>query len=592
MAAQLRVLGPTRLQRTVSHGARDVHVQSKRLALLAYLALASQRGRCHRHTIIALFWPDCDEQHGRNALNQAIHGLREVLGHSVVATHGSEEVAASQTELWCDAVAFEAAAAHGRHEEALALYRGPLLDGRHVRSAPEFDQWLIAERERLRACAAEAAAALAGAAQAEGRTTRCIHWLKRLLDLSPDDEAALRQLMTLRQTGGDSVAALRDYDTFERRLSRDLRVSPSPETKALAQDIRNRLQRSGSRAVGPESPAYDQYWRGLLHWTRRNPEDLRKATLHFREAIARDPACAQLHAALAMAMSVLGAAFYDVEPPSRVYPDAKAALLEALTIDPENPEALASLAVVRALYDWDWHAADIGSAQACAAAPHEALVHHARAIVLVYSGRVDGAIASIRRAARLEPFVLGYQEILGFYLYMARRYQEALEQLRRTLEIDSRLYLAQLALGHTAAALGQWRDATIAYNAAIRVVGRRPYPLASLAILLARISQRRSALKVSHELMACTGSRGYVRPTYVAAVHAALGNHDATFTCLERAIEERDTHLPAIVIDPFFDPVRKDRRYRDVVRRVGLAERRDQWERVRGESASGSSSRR
>lgn len=132
MAAQLRVLGPSRLQRTVSHSPRDVHVQSKRLALLAYLALASQRGWCHRHTVIALFWADCDEQHGRNALNQAIHDLREALGHSVITTFGSEEVAVSPTELWCDAVAFEAAAAHGRHEDALALYRGPLLDGMHV----------------------------------------------------------------------------------------------------------------------------------------------------------------------------------------------------------------------------------------------------------------------------------------------------------------------------------------------------------------------------------------------------------------------------------------------------------------------------
>lgn len=77
----------------------------------------------------------------------------------------------------------------------------------------------------------------------------------------------------------------------------------------------------------------------------------------------------------------------------------------------------------------------------------------------------------------------------------------------------------------------------------------------------------------SDELMACADNRGYVRPTYLAAVHAALADHDAAFTWLERAVHEHDTHLPSIVIDPFFDPVREDQRFPSVLRCVGLASR-------------------
>ncbi len=567
MRAELRVLGVPVLRRAIGKTARAVHLQPKRLALLAYLALTPRGGWCRRHALIGLFWPECPEDDARNALSQALHGLRQALGARALATRGHEEIGLVPGILWCDGVALEEAVSAGRHEEALSLYRGPLLDGLHVASVPAFDDWVAAEREHLRLRAAEAASMLARAEQACGRTARSLHWLKRLLDLSPDDESALRELMTVRRSSGDPVGALREYQAFERRLLRDLDVAPSGQTRVLARQIRQELRPPPS--APDDSGADDAYWRGLVCWSRRTPDDLRKAAVHFRDAIARDPSSARAHSALAMALSALGGAYYDVERPDRVYPEMKTAVARALEIDANHAEALASQAVIQALYERDWPAADASSARACGIAPDNALVHHARAVVALYSGRVPEAIASIGRATKLEPFVLGYQEIKGWYLYLARRYAEAIRRLQQLLDLEPRLYLARVALGHAHVARGEMPDAERCYASAMEVVGRHPYVLASLGVLFARTSRRQDASRILAELAECSTGR-YVRPTYFAAVHAVLGDRDAAFICLQQAIAERDSHVTSIACDPSFDVLRDDRRFLALLSRLGL----------------------
>jgi DNA-binding SARP family transcriptional activator len=219
MVVELSLLGACRLRRRVGGTARDIHLQPKRFALLAYLGLAAGRGLCRRDTLLALLWSNFEEQHARNALNQAVHALRRVVGGGSVITRGHDELGVSSHRVRCDAAEFEKACASGRYEDALALYQGPLLEGLHVSDARGFEDWLTTERERLRVLAAEAASELSRREQRLGHTSGTLRWLRRLLDLSPDDEAALRRLMALRQTSGDAAGALHEYAAFERRLS-------------------------------------------------------------------------------------------------------------------------------------------------------------------------------------------------------------------------------------------------------------------------------------------------------------------------------------------------------------------------------------
>ena len=119
-----------------------VLAQPKRLALLVYLTIARPHGYHRRDALLALFWPELDQEHARGALSGALHHLRKVLGEEAIRSRGTEEVAVSDEHVWCDVAAFEAALEAGRLEEALELYRGNLLEAFHVSGVPDFERWL------------------------------------------------------------------------------------------------------------------------------------------------------------------------------------------------------------------------------------------------------------------------------------------------------------------------------------------------------------------------------------------------------------------------------------------------------------------
>ena len=147
----------------LKEGDRDLHealVQPKRFALLAYLAGAQPTGYQRRDRIVALFWPELDQEHARTALRKAVHGLRAVLGEDAIVGRGTEELALTPGRWWADLTAFDAAFDAGDYAGALRLYRGELLDGFFISGAPEFERWLDAERSRVRRRAAAAASRL------------------------------------------------------------------------------------------------------------------------------------------------------------------------------------------------------------------------------------------------------------------------------------------------------------------------------------------------------------------------------------------------------------------------------------------------
>lgn len=239
---ELRTLGPAALRDPGGRDTETVLRQPKRLALLAYLAVATPRGFCRRDTLLGLFWPDLDEAHARNALGQTLHGLRTALGAGVLVSRGNAEVGLADQQLWCDAAAFAQAIDEGDRAGAMSLYRGDLLEGFFLTDAAEFERWLEGERSRLRRMAAEAAAWLAEDRGHAGETKAATGWAMRAVSLSPYDESALRRLVTLLDRSGDRAQALAVYERFTRRLATDLEVEPSPETQALIDGVRTRTE--------------------------------------------------------------------------------------------------------------------------------------------------------------------------------------------------------------------------------------------------------------------------------------------------------------------------------------------------------------
>jgi serine/threonine-protein kinase len=250
---ELRLLGSLSLTDSGREELPAILRQPKRMALLAYLAVAVPRGFHRRDTLLALFWPERDAEHARAALSDALYDLRRALGDGVILKRGDEEVGLARDRFWCDAAALLEAVDTGRPEEGVALYRGDLLAGFHLSGAAEFDQWLGEQRTHLRTRVTEAEWSLSDREAARGRLLEATRWARPAVALSPYEESGLRRLMTLLNDMGERAAALSEYQRFAERLASDLELEPSSETVALAESLR--AARSNVGIQQPKAPS-------------------------------------------------------------------------------------------------------------------------------------------------------------------------------------------------------------------------------------------------------------------------------------------------------------------------------------------------
>src|SRR5256886_1849566 len=248
---ELRLLGRLSLTSAAGRDVRALLGQPRRLALLAYLAAATPPGFHRRDSLLALFWPELDQEHARAALRQALHVVRDGLGADAVASRGDEEIGLDFAQVSCDVAAFERALGGGRLEEALDLYRGALLEGFFISDAPEFERWLETERGRLQQAAAGGARALAERSESVNDLTRAVRWTRRSIELAPSDEGLVRRLIALLDRQGDRAGALEAYEAFARRVAAEYDAEPAAETRALVAAVRAR-RRAGPAAPSPQ----------------------------------------------------------------------------------------------------------------------------------------------------------------------------------------------------------------------------------------------------------------------------------------------------------------------------------------------------
>jgi len=250
----LRTLGLTDLSAPGQPRAREVLAQPKRFAFLVYLLAAQPRGWRRRDELLARFWPETDQVQGRQVLRQTVYLLRQQLGANVIQSRGKEELAANASEVGCDVVAFEEALAAGRTAQALEHYHGDFLAGLHVPdAAAELEDWITAERLRLRGMAKEAAHQLRGEEERAGHASGATFWARRAAALDPLDEHSAGELMALLERQGDRTGAARVFDDLARRLKEELGVEPGGELRRLADRLR--ASASPDRPSPPTAPS-------------------------------------------------------------------------------------------------------------------------------------------------------------------------------------------------------------------------------------------------------------------------------------------------------------------------------------------------
>ena len=236
---RLRVLGSTDLGGGDEPEVRLVLAHPKRLALLSYLAVHRPYAYHRRDELYALLWPDADVERARNSLRQAVHQIRRALGQDAILGRGDDEIALSPL-VECDAADFARRVAAHDLAGALALYRGDLLASFHAGDAPGFEEWLEAERGRLRALACGAAWALSQEREAAGDTSEAAVWARWAGSREPLDEVAQQRLIATLDRLGDRAGALRAYDDFAGRLRAEFEAEPAAETQALIAGVRAR----------------------------------------------------------------------------------------------------------------------------------------------------------------------------------------------------------------------------------------------------------------------------------------------------------------------------------------------------------------
>jgi serine/threonine-protein kinase len=321
-------------------------------------------------------------------------------------------------------------------------------------------------------------------------------------------------------------------------------------------------------SVGTENPeAYRRYLEGRYYWQQRTRAGLTKAAAYFGQAIETDPGYARAYSGLADAQTALG--YLSHLPPREVFARAKAAATRALQLDATLTEPHTSLAYVRLYHDWDWTGAEAEFERALALDSDYATAHHWYAIYLTAMGRFDEARVAIAKAQALEPTSLTINTDLGFVLYYGRQYEAAVGQLRMVIEMNPAFALARLWLGRTYQQMGMHDDALAEFRRAR--TGLRDWPVLTAAIgHVQGTSGRRREARETLAGLKRLARRQYVTPYGIALVHAGLGQTDQALGWLGRALADRSHWLVWLKLDPRFEHLRSDRRYRDLVRKVGL----------------------
>jgi len=312
--------------------------------------------------------------------------------------------------------------------------------------------------------------------------------------------------------------------------------------------------------------AHDAYLRGRFNWNQGSFEN---SIRFFEQAILEDPAYARAYIGLADAYFWLG--FIELLPPKEAYPRAKEALSKARELEPSLAEVHSMLASIKFVFDWDWLEAEAGLRRAIESNPNSAIAHQQYASYLGNLGRLEEAIEEFKLALELEPLEILWKTDLGYFYFAAGRYERALDTLRKALELDPNQPFTLWALGTVYLQKGWYEKSIEEYRRAVSMSEGRSFVSAGLAHAYAVAGRGDEAVKILQAMEGLSKKR-YVSSVAKAWIHIGLGSHDRAFQCLEKAYSERATMLVNLLSFPWWDPLRSDPRFQDLLRRMNFPE--------------------
>ena len=316
--------------------------------------------------------------------------------------------------------------------------------------------------------------------------------------------------------------------------------------------------------INPE--AYQAYLRARhqLHLGAANGLD--EAVHQFEAALALDAAYAPAWAGLAEVR--LHQYFWNLAPKEIALQAAREAASKALELDEHLPEAHTALALVSGIIDWDWDAEDRHLRRAIELNPNDATPQAYAAILMAMQRRFEPAVQAARRAVELDPLSPFVNHHYAAVLYFSGRLTEAEAALRRTLELEPNFFRSHALFSNLCQDLGR-HDEAIA--AAKKATAASPGPglLVTLGTALARAGQATEARAILAQLEGISRSVP-VAPTLFARMHMALDNPAAALDRLEQAVQQHSGDLDLVHLQPVFQPLHGEPRFRRIVDQLGL----------------------
>ena len=354
-----------------------------------------------------------------------------------------------------------------------------------------------------------------------------------------------------------------DILTLQSELAREI----AAEIKAtLTPDERLRLTSKGS--VNPL--AYEAYLKGRSYWNQRTEAGLANAIEQFTTAASLDTKYAEAYSGLADSYTALG--YLSYLDPNDAFPRARAAAVKALQLDPTLAEAHASLAYYELYYDWNWPEAEREFKLALSLNPNYATGYEWYSIYLLAMGRFDESLTAISRAQQLDPLSVAIKTDVGFQYYYRRDYDRAIQELRGAVATNSRFPLAHLWLGRAYQQKGMYAEAIQEFAQTEAALPGWVVTIAGVGNAYGEWGKRAEAERILKTLTSVPSGK-FVTPYGVALVYAGMGKKDEAFKWLDKAVEGRAHWLVWLNLDPRWSGLRSDRRFVQLVDRVGLAHR-------------------
>ena len=323
-----------------------------------------------------------------------------------------------------------------------------------------------------------------------------------------------------------------------------------------------------------DTEAYELYLKGRFFWNKRDESGLRNGIKYFQAAEEKDPNYALAYSGLADSYALLSD--IGVVSPADEMPKARAAAQRAVDIDQNLAEAYTSRAFVKLAYDWDWLGAESDFKKALELNAKYPTAHQWYASYLMQMGKFDHAKAEIEQAYQLDPLSPIIASNSGLYSYYEHNYDDAIAKYKATLQTDPDFWIARNYLGLAYVQKRMYADAISELRALVKapregplpddIVDREPEASASLAFAYGMAGKANEAQAILQKFDALQRRR-YVSGLYFAIVYAGLKDNANAIQSLNTAFESRHPGLVLIRIEPMFDGLRSDDRFKQLVKR-------------------------